>query len=85
MRKFVSLGESRPSQSSSNEELLAMDYELGYFDLETRARAKCSKTRSAQKCHPSDRYIVLPMPPGRTNEIWRGRRNSNHDLGKPSS
>jgi hypothetical protein len=38
MRKFVSLGESRPSQSSSNEELLAMDYELGYFDLETRAR-----------------------------------------------
>ncbi|HKN24648.1 MAG TPA: hypothetical protein VJX72_07365, partial [Candidatus Acidoferrum sp.] len=42
-----------------------MDYDLGYFDLETRV-LEHSTIRSAQKCYPCLRYVVLPMCPGRT-------------------
>ena len=34
-----------------------MDYDLGYFDLETRCSNR-SKIHSAQKCYPCDRYIL---------------------------
>ena len=34
-----------------------MDYDLGYFDLETRVLEPW-KTLSAQKCYPCDRYIL---------------------------
>jgi len=34
-----------------------MDYDLGYFDLETRVLERL-KIRSAQKCYPCSRYIV---------------------------
>src|SRR5207253_7755051 len=36
-----------------------------------------SKIRSAQKCYPCLRYVVSPMSPGRTLEVWRRRRDSN--------
>jgi hypothetical protein len=37
-----------------------MDYDLGYFDLETRVRcSNHSKIRSAQKCYPCLRYVVF--------------------------
>ena len=42
-----------------------MDYDLGYFDLETRVLEPW-KIRSAQKCYPCSRYILLPMSPGWT-------------------
>jgi hypothetical protein len=34
-------------------------------------------TRSARGCHPCLGYVPLPMSPGRTREIWSGRRDSN--------
>ena len=34
-------------------------------------------TRSARGCHPSLRYVSLPMSPGRTIEDWRARKDSN--------
>jgi putative transposase len=47
-----------------------MDYDLGYFDLETRVLER-SKIRSTQKCHPCDRCIVQLMSPGRTIASYR--------------
>jgi hypothetical protein len=35
-----------------------MDYDLGYFDLDLLECSNRSKIRSAQKCHPCDRYVV---------------------------
>jgi hypothetical protein len=32
--------------------------------------------RSAQKCYPCLRYVVSPMYPGRTQELWSGRWES---------
>ena len=31
------------------------------------------KIRSARKCYLCDRYVVLPMSPGRTLEKWRAQ------------
>ena len=40
-------------------------------------RSNHSKIRSAQKRYPCDRYVVLPMSPGWTWEIWRRGGDSN--------
>jgi hypothetical protein len=46
-------------------------------------RSNHSKIRSAQKRYPCDRYVVLPMSPGWTWEIWRrgGDSNPGHPFG----
>ena len=44
-----------------------MDYDLGYFDLETRVLEPL-EIRSAQKCYLCSRYVLSPMSPGRTPE-----------------
>ena len=50
-----------------------MDYDLGYFDLETRV-LETLENPFDQKCYPCLRYVVLPMSPGRTPLMWsRGR------------
>ena len=44
-------------------------------------RLACSnrwKIRSAQNCYPCLRYVVSPMPPGRTLKEWSGRVDLNH-------
>ena len=45
-----------------------MDYDLGYFDLDTRVLEPLDK--------PFDPR-VYPMCPGRTLKIWRALRDSN--------
>ncbi len=42
-----------------------MDYDLGYFDLETRVLEPLENP-SVQKCYLCLRYVVSPMSPGRT-------------------
>src|SRR6266850_4700586 len=42
-----------------------------------------SKIRSAQKCYPCLRYVVSPMSPGRTFEVWRRGWDSNPRYGFP--
>ncbi len=48
-----------------------MDYDLGYFDLETRV-LNHSKIHSGQKCYLCLRNNLLPMCPGRTFGIMVG-------------
>src|SRR6478672_2259583 len=53
-----------------------MDYDLGYFDLETRVLEPL-KNPSAQNCYLCLRYVESPMSPGRTAAEWRRVRDSN--------
>src|ERR1700682_6469245 len=41
------------------------------LDTSTWSRKPCnpSTTRSARGCHPCLRYVLLPMSPGRTNDL----------------
>src|ERR1700720_3613440 len=54
-------------------------------DTSTWSRKPCnpSTTRSARGCHPSLRYVVLPICPGRTRPVWR--RGCPTDLRPPAS
>jgi hypothetical protein len=57
-----------------------MDYDLGYFDLETRVLEPLENP-FGQKCYLCGRYILSPMSPGRnpgwTHIEWRPRSELN--------
>ena len=53
-----------------------MDYDLGYFDLETRVLEPLENP-FGQKCYLCLRYIVSPMCPGWTKKKWCARGDSN--------
>src|SRR6266571_2830921 len=44
-----------------------------------------SKIRSAQKCYLCLRYVVSPMCPGRTQNVWGGRWDLNPRHSEPQS
>jgi hypothetical protein len=46
-----------------------MDYDLGYFDLETPGLEPLENP-FGPKCYPCSRYILLPMSPGWTIKEW---------------
>jgi Integrase core domain len=48
-----------------------MHYDLGFIDLEQKT-CNPSTTPSAQGCHPSLRYVPLPMSPVRTQTLSAG-------------
>ena len=53
-----------------------MDYDLGYIDLEEKTLQPLDNPL-AQKCYLCSRYILLPMCPVRTRQLWSGRWESN--------
>jgi hypothetical protein len=53
-----------------------MDYDLGYFDLETRVLEPLENP-FGPKVLPMSRYVVSPMSPGRTEKIWWARQDLN--------
>jgi hypothetical protein len=46
-----------------------MDYDLGYFDLETRV-LESLETPFGPSCYLCSRYVLLPMCPGWTLKSW---------------
>jgi hypothetical protein len=53
-----------------------MEYDLGHIALEERT-LQPPYNHFGPRCYPCSRYDLLPMCPGRTQELWSGRWESN--------
>jgi hypothetical protein len=54
-----------------------MNDDLGYVDLEEKTLQPLDNPFGPKKCNLCLRYELSPMSPGRTDDLWSGRWESN--------